>query len=271
MTTRTLATRTAAGPLGTAAVAAPPGTVPAAATLALARAVAIEARKLVNTRAGVALVVAGALLSGVFAGGSALFPTPETGFAQLASMAAMPVAMIVMAMSALLAAGEFSAGTAPVTLTLDPRRGRVVAAKALVVLTLAIVATLLAFAAAALTMLVAPALTGVPLSWGNSLLRLGVLLGNAVHLALAGFVLALALRNAPAPIAFLLVWPTVAMLISRISAGAAAVMSFVSIDPFYNLMPDVTGAGVPGLVVSVLFWLVLPGAIGILRLLRDDL
>jgi hypothetical protein len=52
---------------------------------ALARAVAVETRKLVNTRIGPVLIAAAALLSGAFAGGRALFPTTGTDFGQLAS------------------------------------------------------------------------------------------------------------------------------------------------------------------------------------------
>ena len=122
---------------------------------ALARAVAVETRKLVNTRIGPVLIAAAALLSGAFAGGRALFPTTGTDFGKLASMAVVPASMISMVLAVLLVAGEFSARTASVTLTLDPRRGRLVLAKSLTVLGLSVVATTLAVVAAALVMVVA--------------------------------------------------------------------------------------------------------------------
>ena len=114
---------------------------------ALARAVAVETRKLVNTRIGPVLIAAAALLSGAFAGGRALFPTTGTDFGKLASMAVVPASMISMVLAVLLVAGEFSARTASVTLTLDPRRGRLVLAKSLTVLGLWVVATTLAVVA----------------------------------------------------------------------------------------------------------------------------
>lgn len=247
-----------------------PVTHPAAGR-ALARALVVETRKLVNTRTGPVLVAAAALLSGAFAGGRALFPTPQTGFGQLASMALLPSAMITMVMAVLLVAGEFSARTAPVTLTLDPRRGRMVLAKGLVVVGLSVVASSLALLAAALVMVVAPLVTGVPLAWAFDAPSLAVVLGNSLFLALAGFALALTLRNAPAPIAFLLVWPTVAMLVGSISEGAARAVAFVAVDPFYELLPHASGAGPLALAVAALVWIVVPGLVGTWRLLRDDL
>ena len=116
---------------------------------ALARAVAVETRKLVNTRTGPVLIAAAALLSGAFAGGRALFSTTGTDFGHLASMAVAPASMISMVLAVLLVAGEFSARTASVTLTLDPRRGRLVLAKSLTVLGLSVVATTLAVVAGA--------------------------------------------------------------------------------------------------------------------------
>lgn len=238
---------------------------------ALARAVAVETRKLVNTRTGPVLIAAAALLSGAFAGGRALFPTTGTDFGHLASMAVVPASMISMVLAVLLVAGEFSARTASVTLTLDPRRGRLVLAKILTVLGLSVVATTLAVVAAALVMVVAPLITGVTLAWTFDVASLAVVAGNGAFLVLAGFAWALALRNAAAPIAFLLVWPTVAMLVGSISDTAARAMAFVDVDPLYELLPDAAVVGPLAVVVAAMVWIVAPGTVGTLRLLRDDL
>lgn len=237
---------------------------------ALARAVAVETRKLVNTRTGPVLIAAAALLSGAFAGGRALFPTTGTDFGHLASMAVVPASMISMVLAVLLVAGEFSARTASVTLTLDPRRGRLVLAKILTVLGLSVVATTLAVVAAALVMVVAPLITGVTRAWTFDVASL-VVAGNGAFLVLAGFAWALALRNAAAPIAFLLVWPTVAMLVGSISDTAARAMAFVAVDPLYELLPDAAVVGPLAVVVAAMVWIVAPGTVGTLRLLRDDL
>ena len=241
-----------------------------AATPALLRACTVEARKLVDTRTGWVLTATAALLSGSFAGGRALFPTAETGFAQLASMASYPAGIIAMVMAVLLVAGEF-AHTAAVTFTLEPRRGRVVAAKALVVVALAIVATVLAFLAAALVMLVAPAITGHPLGWTADAARFGVLFGNNVFVALAGFALALAFRNAPAPLVVLLVWPTVALLVASLSEAAGTVVSYLAVDPFFALLTAADGFGGARVATATLLWISAPAALGAARLVRADL
>lgn len=247
-----------------------PGAATTAAASALLRACTVEARKLVDTRTGWVLTATAALLSGAFAGGRALFPTPETGFAQLASMASYPVGIIAMVMAVLLVAGEF-AHTAAVTFTLEPRRGRVVAAKALVVVALAIVATALAFLAAALVMLVAPAITGHPLGWTADAARFGVLFGNNVFVALAGFALALAFCNAPAPLVVLLVWPTVALLVASLSEAAGTVVSFLAVDPLFALETAADGLGWARVATATLLWIIAPAALGAARLLHADL
>lgn len=237
---------------------------------ALVRACAVEARKLVDTRTGWVLLGVAALLSGAFAGGRALFPTPETGFAQLAAMAAYPAGTIAMVMAVLLVAGEF-AHTATVTFTLEPRRGRVMAAKALVVVALAVVATVLAFLAAALVALIAPAITGHGLPWSVDAARFGVLLGNNVFAALAGFALTLAVRNAPAPLVVLLAWPTVAMLVGTISDAAATAVAHLAVDPFFGLLTATDGLAWTRVATATLLWVVAPAAVGAARLLRGDL
>ena len=248
-----------------ATTAAAPALAPA-----LLRACAVEARKLVDTRTGWVLTGTAVLLSGAFAGGRALFPTAETGFAQLASVASYPAGSIAMVMAVLLVAGEF-AHTAPVTFTLEPRRGRVVAAKALVVVALAVVATALAFLAAGLVMLVAPAITGDPLVWTADGARFGVLFGNNVFVALAGFALALAFRNAPAPLVVLLVWPTVALLVASLSEAAGTVVSYLAVDPFFALLTAADGFGGARVATATLLWISAPAALGAARLVRADL
>ena len=237
----------------------------------ITRTCAVEARKLVNTRTNLVLTGVAAVLAGVFGGGRALLATPDTDFGQVAMMAVLPVGMVVLVMAILLVAHEFSSRTAPVTFTLEPRRGRVVAAKALVVVALAVVATLLAFVAAALVTLVAPAITGQALPWTFAADRLALILASTVFSGLAGFALALALRNAPAPIVFLLVWPTVAMLVGTLSDTAAHVVSFLSVDPMPYVFLSTDGLGWARVAAAALLWVVIPAAIGTGRLLRLDI
>ncbi len=229
----------------------------------------VEARKLVDTPSGLSLVAAAVLLAGVFAGGRALFPAGDTGLGQLVSMAALPISWFVMAMAILLVTGEFTRPAASLTFTLNPNRGRVLAAKATVVVGLALAAILLSLVVGLLVAVASPPVTGQSFPLTLDLTRLGILTGSVLFTALAGFALALALRNAPAPLVVLLAWPTVALLIGALSEGAATVIAWVSLEPFYALPGN--GHAWLQLATSVAAWILLPGTIGTWRLLHHDL
>ena len=106
--------------------------------LALTRTVAVEARKVANTISGKVLLPLGAALMAVFGLGSAFTPAADTSFGRIASIACIPGSWIIMAASVLLITGEFTRREAAITFTLDPRRGRVLTAKAVVAVGLAL-------------------------------------------------------------------------------------------------------------------------------------
>lgn len=71
-----------------------------------------------------------------------------------------------------------------------------------------------------LVALVAPLVTGHPVAWSAAPSGVATIAGSVLFSVLAGFALALALRNAVGPIMLLLVWPTVALLIGSMSDAA---------------------------------------------------
>lgn len=238
--------------------------------LAFGRTTATEARKLVNTRTSVILLGVAALLAGAFSGGRALFPAPDTTLTSLVAMAFMPASWITMVMAILLVASEFSTRGAAITFALDPRRGRVLAGKASVVVGLALVASALSVLAGQLVAVVAPLLTGRPVPLTMDAPHLGVAAGSLLFMALAGFAWALLLRNAPAPIVVLLIWPTIALLIGSASDAVRAALAWISLEPFFALLDGGTLAWAQ-LATSALVWIVAPAALGAWRLVRDDL
>lgn len=238
--------------------------------LSLIRTVHVEARKLLDTRTGPLLIGLAALLSGAFAGGVALTSDrPNTSLGLLGDLATMPASMIATVLGVLLVAGEYTARTASMTFTLDPRRGRVLAGKAIVVLALALSATVLSYVAAALVALVAPLATGRPISWTADPAGVGTIVGSVLFSAAAGYGLALAFRNAVAPILLLLIWPTVALLVATTSPTLREALGYVDVDPVFGLM-DGTTIPVVKLLVSGLVWIMLPAAVGVWRTLRQD-
>jgi len=236
------------------------------------RTFAVEFRKLIDTRSGAALLAAAAVLAGVFGGGAALMADARTDFGRIAGLAGVPGGLILMVLAVLLVTSEFTTGTASVTFTLNPRRGRVLAAKTAVILVMTLVVTALAVVAAALILLVSPLLTGHSLPWTLDLARLAVFTATDALTACSGIALGLAFRNAPGPLVILLVWPMFSSLLSTASPELATALSYVDQGAAAGLIDDTTG-GLPliQLITSVIAWVLLPGAIGTLRTVRGDL
>ena len=221
--------------------------------LTLTRTVAVEARKVTNTVSGKVLLPLGVALMAVFGLGRAFIP-----------------AAVIMAASVLLISGEFTRREAAVTFTLDPRRGRVLAAKAVVAMGLALAAACWALIVAGVAYLLAPALAGVTLPPDLEPGRIAVVFGGLVFTTLAGQALGLLARNAVAPIVVMLAWPTVSMLVARSSEVAQKIIAWIDIEPVAALFHSSAQAWAQ-LGTSVLAWIVLPGAIGAWRLFRGDL
>ena len=238
--------------------------------LALTRTVAVEARKVANTVSGKVVLSLGAALMVVFGFGRAFFPAADITFGRIASIACIPGSWVIMAVSVLLVSGEFTRREAAITFTLDPRRGRVLAAKAVVAMGLALAAACWALIVAGGAYLLAPALTGVTLPPDLEVSRITAVFGGLVFTALAGVALGLLTRNAVAPIVVMLAWPTVSMLVARSSEVAQKIIAWIDIEPVAALFHSSAQAWAQ-LGTSVLAWIVLPGAIGAWRLFRGDL
>lgn len=233
---------------------------------------AVEARKLFDTRGAWGLTALAAFLAGGMAGGRLLAADAPVEVSELYSMASIGPSSITMAMAALLVAAEFTTGTAATTFALEPRRGRVVGAKALVVVGLAVVASLLCLLAAVLVGLVGPSLTGHAVVWDGEAIAAAVpwLTATFAFVALAAFGLALLVRNAVAPIVVLLVWPTLTALVASSSETGQAVVAHVDAQAPLQILSSGVDAAV-SVLVSTLVWIAVPTALGFWRLLRNDL
>ena len=238
--------------------------------LAQTRTVAVEARKVANTVSGKVLLPLGAALMAVFGFGRAFFPAADTTFGRIATIACIPGSWVIMAASVLLVSGEFTRREAAITFTLDPRRGRVLAAKTVVAAGLALATACWALIVAGVAYLLAPALAGVTLPPDLEPGRIAAVFGGLVFTALAGVALGLLTRNAVAPIVVMLAWPTVSMLVARSSEVAQKIIPWIDLEPVAALLnPSVQAWAQLG--TSALVWIVLPGAIGAWRLFRGDL
>lgn len=236
----------------------------------LARACLVELRSLLNTRAGIALAVGAVLGIGVFAGGRAAFPADDTALGVLVTMASWPGGLAAMVASVLLVTNEFSTGTISATLALQPRRGIVLTAKALVVTGLVLLVTAVALLAGVLMVLVVPLVTGQDLQWTLSLARIAAGTGVNLLTCLAALAWGLVARNAAAPIVLLLVWPTLSSLMSAVSPRVGELLAYLSLDAPFAVANAQPGA-VLQLLTASLVWVLLPGIPGARHWLRADM
>ncbi|MFU8870350.1 ABC transporter permease [Micromonospora sp. SL4-19] len=258
MTTITAPTRTAHRP----SMAGP----------SLARLTEVELRKLTDTRAGrwllitIGLIAAGIVTVQLFA----LEDTEQT-FTAFFTPSLLPTGLLLPVLGILSITAEWSQRTALTTFALVPRRARVVAAKLAAMVLAALASVLVSLAVAAVATLLARA-TGGAGAWSfeaSMLLHAAVL---QVANALMGAAFGLLLLNTPLAIVTYLLLPTLwtilGGLISALRGPARWLDTGVTMEPLFG--PDVTAGQWARLGVSLLVWMVVPLAAGLVRTLRRE-
>lgn len=226
----------------------------------------VELRKVVDTPAGIALLALAALLAGVFGGGVALL-TDETTLDRIVRLAGTPSGILLPVLAALLATGDRQHRTALTGYALTPRRGRVLAAKASAVISLAVVAWVLALLAGVLIAAVATPLVYHPIEWsinwtGQLWFALGLVLA-----ALSGYAVGLVAGNAA--VSILLAWPVFALFLGVVPQ-VADVLAWLDINALAAFVDGIEPVDVARVATGVAAWVILPGTVGVLRELRRE-
>lgn len=257
---------TPAGPTTPTGPTGPTGPRPGLRPVPFGRTTRVELRKMVDTRAGrwLLAIVTAAALATITA--TLIWSSGPHGLAALLGFAAFPLSLLLPVIGIMGATAEWTQRTGLVTFTLEPRRGRVVAAKlvAAVLLGLAVLAATLA--AAGLATLAAGAawdLT-VPLLAG---LALGLLL-----FVLQGVAFGFAFLNTPAAIVLSLllptVWTVVGALVPSVQRASEWLNLTVTTGPLLN--GTMAGDDWAKLAASAALWIGLPLAVGTWRVLTRE-
>jgi hypothetical protein len=258
-----MSTTTLAAPIrvNTAGVHARPG---------IGRLVAVELRKIVDTRAGfwlqvatVALTVAVVIVR-CLTGGAA-----DHTFAAVLDAAILPAGVLLPVAGVLLVTSEWSQRTGLITFALVPVRSRVLGAKLVASLILAVATLAIAVAVIAAGVLVAS--PGADATWSDAATLIGQ---SAVYLT-AGMVTAVAfgavlLASAPALVA-LFTLPTAWMALGSLSifAGVAPWLDTArALGPMHREVMSSTQWAHAGTALAL--WMVLPLLIGIWRITRRE-
>lgn len=233
-----------------------------------------ELRKLVDTRAGLWMLIAIMSSTVLFMAPTVMnLPLSDLRFVDLTVMATMPQMLLLPVIGILAATGEWSQRTGLVTFVLEPRRGRVVLAKLLAALALG----LASFAAAVATGAAANA-AGIVLrhgdgSWALDWVMLGSFSLMQVLLVAQGVGFGLVLQSTPAAIAayYLLptVWSVAASAVVWLQTAPAWLDMTQAVAPL--LSDGMTSGAWVDLGISSTLWVVVPLLVGSWRVSRREI
>jgi ABC-2 type transport system permease protein len=235
----------------------------------LGRLVAVELRKIVNTRAGFWLQAATVALATVIVIVRCMVgDAADHTFAAVLDVAIQPSAVLLPVAGVLLVTSEWSQRTGMITFALVPVRSRVLAAKLLASLVLAVAVLFVTVAVAAAGVLVASPGDG---AWTDA----ATLIGQSTVFLTAGMVTAVAfgailLASAPALVALFALpsaWMGVVSL-SYFSGIAEWVDTARSLSPMHEEV--MSGAQWAHAGTSLALWMLLPLLIGIWRITRRE-
>lgn len=236
----------------------------------------VELRKATDTRAGrwllivLALIALGGLAIGVFA-----VPSQNRTYATMSQIVFNLVGLILPVVGILLVTSEWSQRSALTTFSLVPRRSRVLVAKLVAGLVLAVAGWLVAFGLAVLGTALASRPAGLlpgAAVWG---LSVHSVLQGLLYLVLAmfgGMAFGLLFLNSAAAIVVNFVLPTVWTIVSSLVPGLRDVQPWL--DPARTwgrlLDADLPGRGWAQVLTTAAVWILLPGAVGAYRMLTRE-
>jgi ABC-2 type transport system permease protein len=183
----------------------------APAHIPLARIVSVELRKSFDTRSGFWLLASIGIASVLATAGVVIWAArDQLTYSTFTLAIGFPMAVILPIIAILSVTAEWSQRSGLTTFTLVPHRGRVVFAKAIVAISIAVASMLLAFVIGAVGNLVAAALAGRDAVWDQGVATLAAIVLANVLIVLLGFMLGVLIRNSTAAIVAYFVYAFVA-------------------------------------------------------------
>jgi ABC-2 type transport system permease protein len=238
----------------------------------LTRVTQVELRKMFNTRSGFWLIASIAISAVLATGGVILWaPDDQLTYSTFATAIRFPVVVILPLIAILAVTSEWSQRTGLTTFTLIPHRSRVITAKAISSVAIAIAAMALTFAVGALGNLLSAAVTGTTLVWDVTLTQcLYYILGMVLSL-LIGFMLGVLIRSSTGAIVayFILtfVLPTIFGLLAESQQWFHDLQPWIDIQfaqsGLFVFDEALTGEQWANIAVTGATWLLIPMAVGL--------
>ena len=243
----------------------------------LSRVVTVELRKMFDTRSGfwlMASIVITALLTTV--GMVAFAPDSELTYYTFAKAIGFPMTVVLPMIATLSITGEWSQRSGLTTFTLVPHRNRIVAAKVLSSVGVAVAAMLFAFVIGAVGNVVGTAIAGTDMVWDVSVAEgFNIVLGSLLCL-LTGTMLGMLIRSSAGALVAYFVY---AFLLPTVSGILAASQEwFRDLQPWVDLNfaqsalfeGTLTGEQWAQVAVTATAWLVIPALLGLRLVMKSE-
>jgi ABC-2 type transport system permease protein len=247
------------------------------AQIPLSRVVRVELRKMFDTRSGFWLI-ASIVITGLIAtiATVAFAPDADLTYYNFAKAVGFPITVILPMIALLSITSEWSQRSGLTTFTYVPSRGRVVWAKTLSSVIVAVASMLFAFAVGAVGNVVGSTIAGTSTVWDLSVGHaLTIVLGNLISLSI-GVMLGMLLRSSAGG---LVVYFVLVLVLPNLSSLLAT-----SQDWYHDLQPWVdlpfsqtplfegmhTGTEWAQVATSFALWIVIPGFFGLRRVMRSE-
>jgi ABC-2 type transport system permease protein len=242
--------------------------LPGRAGVPFSRTLQAELRKMVDTRAGRWMVIVMAAVAAIILAAFLIWgPAEDASFSGLLQLSTLPLAMLLPVLGIMAATAEWTQRTGLVTFTLEPRRGRVVLAKALAALLLAAIVLVVAVAASALANVVGG--TG---EWDLTAAAGGGLALALLIYVLQGVAFGLAFLNTPVAIVSALVLPMIWSIATTAVSALDDVGKWLNLDAVMQPLfaGEMAGQDWAQLATAGGVWVLLPLAIGTWRVLTRE-
>ena len=250
---------------------------PAFAPIPLSRVMAVELRKMFDTRSGFWMMASIGILSVLATGAVIIFaPDTEITYENFAAAIGFPMSVVLPMIAILSVTSEWSQRSGLTTFTLVPHRGRVVLAKALCAVGVGVASMALAMVIGAGGNVLGSTLAGVPTTWDTSAAELLYITFANVLGLLTGFTLGVLIRNSAGAIVgyfvYALLLPTVTNLLAQSQEWFRDVQPWVNFQWNQQSLFEggFTGQQWAQLAITATAWLVLPMAFGVWRVLRSE-
>jgi ABC-2 type transport system permease protein len=243
----------------------------------LSRITTTEVRKMLDTRSGFWLMASIGILALLTTSAVILWAArEELTYSTFVSAISIPMTLVIPMVAILSVTGEWSQRSGLTTFTLVPHRSRVITAKALACLGVAIVTIPFAFAVGALGNIVGTSIAGVAPVWDLTVTNLLTIMLANVLAMMVGFMLGVVIRSSAAALAAYFIYqfllPSLALLLARSQEWFRGLQPWVDFD--FNQSPLLEGALTSQQWVQLLatgaIWLVVPLAVGLVFVVRAE-